>query len=335
MVSQMQENSKNDLQPKNAEEIKDLFKKISKLEKQCKEEAQKKRKLEEKRASFQEEISSLQEKLKREKKQKVSLENKMAEKDTELWELEDSLEKRIQAGVEREMKSVVRTWLKKPLKHQQAVSRQDPKEGSDILQRAQDVLARQQVHDREFGNRKFLSQRLENLQKASREISQCAQESLNPLPELAEIKQKLDEEILQTSRVLGQALSPNVILDNLKMKINASSSHEELVPLKVLLSDLEQNDLLSLPELKENDTQLFRPELAKDYFQQDYRYSERYKRIPDYRNQLVWEPQFRLDSTSKDFSFYTSDVKGAYEVVLEGFNEQGKPLSLRRVIEVR
>lgn len=91
----------------------------------------------------------------------------------------------------------------------------------------------------------------------------------------------------------------------------------------------------SLPALKAKDTELFRPELAKDYFVQDYRYPERYKRIPDYRNQLIWEPKFNLDGSTKTLSFYTSDVKGRYEVVLEGFNEQGKPLSLREVIEVR
>ncbi len=91
----------------------------------------------------------------------------------------------------------------------------------------------------------------------------------------------------------------------------------------------------SLPALKAKDTELFRPELAKDYFVQDYRYPERYKRIPDYRNQLIWEPKFNLDGSTKTISFYTSDVKGRYEVVLEGFNEQGKPLSLREVIEVR
>ena len=91
----------------------------------------------------------------------------------------------------------------------------------------------------------------------------------------------------------------------------------------------------SLPGLKDNDTKLFRPELARDYFDQDYRYPERYKRIPDYRAQLVWEPQFKLDGSTKTMTFYTSDVKGSYEVVLEGFNEQGKPLSLRKFIEVK
>lgn len=91
----------------------------------------------------------------------------------------------------------------------------------------------------------------------------------------------------------------------------------------------------SLPALKAKDTELFRPELAKDYYQQDYRYSERFKRIPDYRKQLLWEPRFQLDGSNKTLSFYSSDLKGNYEVVLEGFNQEGKPLSLRQVIEVR
>jgi len=103
----------------------------------------------------------------------------------------------------------------------------------------------------------------------------------------------------------------------------------------ISMESYEGDFIESLPALKEKDTKLFRPELAKDYFDQDYRYPERYKRIPDYRTQLVWEPQFRLDGSTRTLTFYTSDVKGRYEVVLEGFNEQGKPLSLRKIIEVK
>jgi len=103
----------------------------------------------------------------------------------------------------------------------------------------------------------------------------------------------------------------------------------------ISMESYEGDFIESLPALKEKDTELFRPELAKDYFDQDYRYPERYKRIPDYRTQLVWEPQFKLDGSTKTMTFYTSDVKGSYEVVLEGFNEQGEPLSLRKFIEVK
>lgn len=103
----------------------------------------------------------------------------------------------------------------------------------------------------------------------------------------------------------------------------------------IAMESYEGDFIESLPELKAKDTQLFRPELAKEYYQQDYRYPQRFKRIPDYRSQLLWEPQFQLDGSSKDLSFYTSDVKGSFEVILEGFNEKGKPLSLRKVIEVK
>lgn len=103
----------------------------------------------------------------------------------------------------------------------------------------------------------------------------------------------------------------------------------------ISMESYEGDFIESLPALKEKDTKLFRPELARDYFDQDYRYPERYKRIPDYRTQLVWKPQFKLDESTKTLTFYTSDVKGSYEVVIEGFNEQGKPLSLRKFIEVK
>lgn len=47
------------------------------------------------------------------------------------------------------------------------------------------------------------------------------------------------------------------------------------------------------------------------------------QRIPDYRNQLYWEPSLTIDSDSVSSSFYTSDVTGTFEVVLEGYSNEG------------
>ena len=91
----------------------------------------------------------------------------------------------------------------------------------------------------------------------------------------------------------------------------------------------------SLPQLKGQETQLFRPEAQKEYYRQDYKYPERYKRIPDFRTQLVWEPEFDLTKKNTEYSFYTSDVSGSYEVIIEGFNKKGRALSLRQVFEVK
>lgn len=102
----------------------------------------------------------------------------------------------------------------------------------------------------------------------------------------------------------------------------------------ISMESYEGDFIESLPQLKEEGTKLFRPELVKDYHRQDYRYRDLHKRIPDFRSQLVWEPEFRLDGASKTYSFYTSDLSGAYEVSIEGFNESGKALSLRTLFQV-
>ena len=56
--------------------------------------------------------------------------------------------------------------------------------------------------------------------------------------------------------------------------------------------------------------------------------------IPDFRYQLLWEPNIELQGPSTSFRFFTSQVPGRYEVVLEGFTTYGKPISLKTYFEV-
>jgi hypothetical protein len=46
-------------------------------------------------------------------------------------------------------------------------------------------------------------------------------------------------------------------------------------------------------------------------------------RLPDFRNTLYWEPGLILTGEEKQFSFYTSDHYGEYEVVVRGTSEGG------------
>jgi hypothetical protein len=66
------------------------------------------------------------------------------------------------------------------------------------------------------------------------------------------------------------------------------------------------------------------PNQDKDYYIPDYSKEEN-KRIPDYRHQLLWMPQYDV---SKPISFYTSDVKGTFEITIEGFTTDGLPVYL-------
>ncbi|MBE8725294.1 hypothetical protein C4F50_10080 [Flavobacterium sp. KB82] len=76
---------------------------------------------------------------------------------------------------------------------------------------------------------------------------------------------------------------------------------------------------------------ILRPENKKMYYQPDYA-ANKNDRIPDYRHQLLWKPEVNLKNSN--FSFYTSDVSGKFEIVLEGFSESGKPVFIRDYFEV-
>lgn len=77
-----------------------------------------------------------------------------------------------------------------------------------------------------------------------------------------------------------------------------------------------------------------RPPNRKFYFGPDYALKAD-TRIPDYRYQLLWEPSLRLETTNTEIGFYTSDLAGKFEIVLEGFTDKGLPVSIKAFIEVK
>lgn len=78
--------------------------------------------------------------------------------------------------------------------------------------------------------------------------------------------------------------------------------------------------------------EFLRPISKKEYFQPNYT-NNKNERIPDYRHQLLWLPN--VDLNNKSIQFYTSDVSGKFEVILEGFSASGKPVYIKDIIEVR
>ncbi|QOG02755.1 hypothetical protein [Flavobacterium sp. MDT1-60] len=82
-------------------------------------------------------------------------------------------------------------------------------------------------------------------------------------------------------------------------------------------------------------SEIQRPLKKTIYFKQDYTDRTKYSRIPDYRYQLLWQPELKLEKTENVISFYTSDVPGVYEINLEGFTEKGIPVTLKETIEVK
>lgn len=82
-------------------------------------------------------------------------------------------------------------------------------------------------------------------------------------------------------------------------------------------------------------TALIRPQNSKHYFSPDYYNSNGLERIPDYRYQLYWNPNLEISSNTNSFTFFTSDISGLFEIVVDGFNEKGDPLSFSKIFEVK
>lgn len=79
---------------------------------------------------------------------------------------------------------------------------------------------------------------------------------------------------------------------------------------------------------------VLRPQPKKLYNKIEYTNLADNARIPDFRNQLFWNPEVKLNSKNNN-SFYASDLSGTYEVRLEGFTNNGTPVSLKETFEVK
>jgi hypothetical protein len=76
-----------------------------------------------------------------------------------------------------------------------------------------------------------------------------------------------------------------------------------------------------------------KPLTLKKYFSQTYNSDISLKRIPDYRLQLLWQPN--IIDNQKDISFYTSDVTGDFEIDIQGFTNEGKPITIKEYFSVK
>ncbi|WP_159092239.1 hypothetical protein [Aquimarina sp. Aq107] len=82
-------------------------------------------------------------------------------------------------------------------------------------------------------------------------------------------------------------------------------------------------------------TTLSRPQATKKYFTQQYDQNDTtYAHIPDYRNQLLWKPNNTTKEDNTILKFFTSDVVGDFEICIEGFTDDGKPISIKEYIKV-
>ncbi|MBZ4036265.1 hypothetical protein K6T82_15940 [Flavobacterium sp. 17A] len=78
---------------------------------------------------------------------------------------------------------------------------------------------------------------------------------------------------------------------------------------------------------------VLRPSMKKSYYKTDYTDNKKYERIPDFRSQLLWNPEIDL-SNSNPVTFYTSDLSGTYEISVEGFTDKGNPVSIKDTFKI-
>lgn len=80
-------------------------------------------------------------------------------------------------------------------------------------------------------------------------------------------------------------------------------------------------------------TTILRPEAAKSYYEPKYE-SNASNRIPDYRYQLLWKPNIRLQNAEMTIPFYISDISGNFKITLEGLTDKGDLIHLDKVFKV-
>lgn len=80
-------------------------------------------------------------------------------------------------------------------------------------------------------------------------------------------------------------------------------------------------------------TTILRPEPAKVYFEPKYESSNALNRVPDYRYQLLWKPNIAFKNSEMAISFYTSDISGDYEIILEGVTEKGNYVHFYKIFK--
>ncbi len=81
-------------------------------------------------------------------------------------------------------------------------------------------------------------------------------------------------------------------------------------------------------------TEINRPQKKKTYYSPKYDGTHNLERIPDYRYQLAWFPNLNVGQEPMNISFYSSDIKGVFEIILEGFTEKGEPVYTKDYIEI-
>ncbi len=64
-------------------------------------------------------------------------------------------------------------------------------------------------------------------------------------------------------------------------------------------------------------------------------YSKSTDKLPDFRNLLYWNPSASADHTGQQIEFYTGDRRGPYELIINGYDQEGNKKTARQLINIQ
>lgn len=190
-----------------------------------------------------EELITLKSKLEASENKLKERENKLRALKSQNEILSNNFNHEVEKSVASKLNKRLLPWLSKAEKLDKEASY-----SSDILKRAEVALNRQAESDRRFGTYRGLQQRLEATKKALLSLREAQKEALNPLSELRQIVNELENEV---SRLEGKLnIRPRVEANTTLMEsICYATSIEDLVRIRSSLRQLGELGLCSMKDL--------------------------------------------------------------------------------------
>lgn len=196
-------------------------------------------------------VKILEDKLERERQLRLAADERSNQAEVQMEAMRQDQELAVQARVEAEMQSAVRTWLVEPIRLGLAVDGATQQEGGDILDRVRSALSNQEERDRHYGNRCLLRDRLLALRQSEESLLRAASESISPLPGLTGLIAELQKEAGRIEGVLGEGREVSLVVLRLSAMIRQAADEASLIRIKRLLQELHLAGVVSPLESRE------------------------------------------------------------------------------------
>ena len=219
-----------------------------------------------------------------------------AEHDELLASFEITIDNKVQA----ELDDLKNKWLKSAIEMDDVVH-QISKSSDNILEEAEKVLAAQADRDKHYGNIRHLTDMRNKLVKTRSELIKAHRDSINPLPALNQLIERISSEIGKIDNSLGKKVQLSDFSLKCIDKISSAVDIEELVGIYTMLGNVRKAEVLSYSELVE---------IEKAYMSKVNALMETF---PD-NTELVFEHPFM------EFIHYLKDSNSDVLLLLDGHN---------------